>query len=73
MKPCGLCGAAKVFRRDLCRSCYRKLDEQGLPMPPPSQPGPEGGSLYEWLSRWSPEDLRRLLRDLMRVLKDRLA
>lgn len=30
---CVLCQRSRRFRRDLCRSCYRKLSGEGLPLP----------------------------------------
>lgn len=31
---CGHCEATRAFARGLCRSCYRKFKDAGLPLPP---------------------------------------
>ena len=50
-KPCGLCGGSKVFRRDLCRCCYRKLAQCGIDLPPAAKPGPST-SLERVIALW---------------------
>lgn len=47
--PAASCGHTGVFRRDLCRSCYRKLWEADLL--PPLAPGPTPvHPLRRWLA-----------------------
>lgn len=76
IKPCALCERRPgVFRRGLCRSCYRKLSECELPLPPERQHGPPPtppGELLEsrlalWLARWSPDARCALARALVKV------
>lgn len=38
----------RVYRRDLCRSCHRKLFDCDLPMPPDSRKRP----VREWFVAW---------------------
>lgn len=51
---CWLCGRTKVFRRTLCRSCYRKLRHCGCPMPPRGRWGGRTleGRFATWLRLW---------------------
>lgn len=51
---CSLCGRERRFRRELCRCCYRKLKEAGIPLPPAAPPGPPDGS-----GAWSLSDRLR--------------
>ena len=65
-----------VFRRGLCRSCYRKCTECGLPLPPERPPGPapmpvdelRDSRLTLWLATWSTEARVALARALAKVL-----
>jgi predicted amidophosphoribosyltransferase len=49
---CAHCGrSAKWLRRGLCRSCHRKLSENGNPLPPDrrSKPSPDPALQVAWL------------------------
>ena len=77
--PCSLCGRhLGVFRRGLCRSCYRKLSDCGLPLPCESRPGPEPfpsdelleARLTRWLAQWPAVARERLALALAKVGTD---
>jgi predicted amidophosphoribosyltransferase len=55
---CSLCERDLAsFRRRLCRSCYRKLSQCGLPLPPRAPSGPVV-DVRGWVAQW-PENRRR--------------
>lgn len=62
---CGHCDITRAFRRGLCRSCYRKLSEAGIELPPRTRPGPEGTDALERWVRSLPEDTRRHIASLL--------
>lgn len=54
---CNLCEKTRPFRRGLCRTCWRKLVEHKLPLPPSRQGmrPPPADPLRAWVSRWPTE------------------
>lgn len=73
--PCVLCGPAATTRRrrrGLCITCYRKLLEVGIALPPAAPSGPPEGTgawsvedrVRAWFRAMSPEH-RRMLRALI--------
>lgn len=63
---CSLCGITRVFRRSLCRSCYRKCSAARIPLPRRARRGPAPWSRSEhiqsWLRKWPPAALAELRR-----------
>ncbi len=61
-KPiCTLCKTTRRHRRGLCQACYRKLREEGLPLPPRSL---RRKPFARWLLRW-PAEARAQLREAL--------
>lgn len=73
-----LCGHSPVFRRDVCRSCFRKLGSAGLPMGPDGRTTQATRDVHSAqqtaanLSRASQERLDALASKLTREARERL-
>lgn len=67
---CELClaSSSKFRRRRLCRSCYRKLSEHGLPMPLSGQRERKFREWAERLDRDTRETLARAIDTVRRSL-----
>lgn len=64
-RPCAQCLKSGAFRRDLCRTCYRKLKDAGLALPPPGRRGKSArdhaARMVAWVRALPPEQ-RAMLR-----------
>lgn len=60
LATCGHSVPSTETRRGLCRTCYRKLLDQGCPLPPRGSRWDDYDSLGAW-ARALPEDTRRRL------------
>lgn len=69
--PCSMCSRSDTFRRGLCRTCYRKLAECGLPLPPRGTRWPRGQvDLVDYLRRVPAPKREELLDALVAVAKE---
>lgn len=67
LATCGHTVLVGETRRGLCRTCYRKLAGEGLPLPPRGSRWDDHDALAAW-ARALPDDARRrLLAALMEV------
>lgn len=69
--PCSMCSRSDTFRRGLCRTCYRKLSECGLPLPPRGTRWPRGQvDMVDYLRRVPASKREELLDALVAVAKE---
>ena len=63
--PCALCAGPRVFRRGVCKNCYRKLRATGIELPLADARGQT--PFVQWLRGW-PAAQRQKLQIAMLVL-----